>query len=448
MADLDASQRRPISSATVLARRWPLVLLLAIPIAVGAVVGVRSLGRTYEAVAVVTFSPRADVLVAGDVLRLTIPRYATLATADSTFDAARASLGLDSDTSFDVRAEIPPETTNLFLTVNGESADLTAAIANDLARQVVDASERDDLLTSTLLVAAEVPDDTSGPPLVLLYPVAILAALAISAAIVLVIDLVRPRVWTPADVRTLTRAAVLGVIPSARSVRSDPIWTGDHGAVADHVRALRWQTESLRVADRVPVLVVTSPTDGDGKSTVAALLAGSLAQGGRRVALVDGDFGSPSLTDRLSRAFSPRQSVWGRLRRRAVEQPEWLPRPQTLVETARDPLAISEHWWRPSVANLMFLPAAAESSGGTSLAPYVEDLFEALRFEKDWVVVDAPALFGGQSAEVLARSADMVILVVSGGSHRRAVKAASNVLAGLGAPLAGVVVNRSNDLPD
>lgn len=447
MAEADGDQRRPLAGVSVLARRWRLFLLLAIPIAAGALIGANTLGRSYEGVAVVTFSPRPNVLVGGDVLRLTIPRYATLATARTTADAVRVSADVGADVHFAVRAEIPPESINLYLTVNADSADVAARLANGLADHVVQATEDDDLLTGTVLVAATVPAKTSGPPRVLVLVAVFTIAIAVAAAIVLVIELLHPRAWTAADTSAATGAAVLGVIPKSQSVRSDLIRAANHGALSNQVRALRWQIDSLHTAGQAPVLVVTSPYEDDGKTTVAGLLAVSLAQLGRRVALVDGDFGSADLTQRLRRVFRPaptrRKWPW-RPRPKTADQ---LPPPLAPTLTARDPLAISERWWRSSIPGLMFLPASPEPTDGDALAPLVDDLFEALRFEKDWVVVDAPALFDDHSPEVLVAAADMVLVVIRVGTRRRAVKATANVLAGVGAPVVGVVLNRSNDLP-
>lgn len=446
MAEVDESRRNPMANVTVLARRLPLLVLIALPIAFGAILGVNTLGRSYESVSIVTFSPRPNVLVAGDVLRLSIPRYATFATAEATLDAAGLAVGAGPDDEISVRAEIPPETINLHLTVAADSADLAAAFANQLASDVVATTDGDDLLSASVLVAATVPESTSGPSRPLLSAAAILLALAIAAAVVLMIEVLRPRVWTVGDARSTTGSPALGVIPSHRAVRSDLTRAGDRGALAQQVRALRWQVDSLREREQSPVLVVTSPHEGDGKTTIAALLAVSLAQLGRRVALVDGDFGSADLTTRLGASFSPSSSSrW--IPWRHATLPNWLPAPRPLARTARDPVRIGEHWWRSSVPDLLFLPGDPEPTGGDSLAPFVGDLFEALRFEKDWVIVDAPALFGDDSAEVLVSAADMVLLVVETGTQRRSVKAATNVLAGLGAPLVGTVVNRSNDLP-
>jgi capsular exopolysaccharide synthesis family protein len=66
---------------------------------------------------------------------------------------------------------------------------------------------------------------------------------------------------------------------------------------AEAYRTVRANLELMSANGSARHIVVTSATGGDGKSTTAANLAIVVAQGGRRVCLVDADFRRPTLHD-------------------------------------------------------------------------------------------------------------------------------------------------------
>ena len=84
-------------------------------------------------------------------------------------------------------------------------------------------------------------------------------------------------------------------LPSAELVRvvyGDPV-----SRMAEILRRLRSRLKNGAMLDSSPTLLVTSLAAGEGKTTVAANLAASLALDGRRVLLVDANEQHPSLHD-------------------------------------------------------------------------------------------------------------------------------------------------------
>lgn len=68
-------------------------------------------------------------------------------------------------------------------------------------------------------------------------------------------------------------------------------------AEADRYRALRYSVEALRTEAGMPVVAVTSPSTGDGKTLTVVNLAGAFAQAeGARVLVVDADLRRPSVS--------------------------------------------------------------------------------------------------------------------------------------------------------
>lgn len=111
------------------------------------------------------------------------------------------------------------------------------------------------------------------------------------------------RIRTAAQLESATRLQVFGTIPDfrrglaksrrARSKQFLALIDDPDSAAAEAYRALR---SSLRFAAKGQTLnsiAITSAAQGEGKSTTTADLAISLAQGGRRVLLVDADLRRP-----------------------------------------------------------------------------------------------------------------------------------------------------------
>jgi capsular exopolysaccharide synthesis family protein len=149
---------------------------------------------------------------------------------------------------------------------------------------------------------------------------AVMAAL-FGVAVVIVLDRIDTRVRTRRQAEETFGLPVIAELPrrSRRHVRRHPLpaFHDPGGVTAEVLRSLRlsisiaptWHLSALSrngtgaVGSKTPVkldheprsVVVTSTLTGDGKSTLAANLAVSVAEGGRRVLVVDCDFRRPAV---------------------------------------------------------------------------------------------------------------------------------------------------------
>jgi succinoglycan biosynthesis transport protein ExoP len=170
------------------------------------------------------------------------------------------------------------------------------------------------------------------------------------------------------------------------------------------------------------VLVVTSALPGEGKSTVSCNLATALAQGGRRVLLVDADLRCSSIHCHLGISKGPGLTTL------FTTRPTEYPRYQPIAQ----------------LPNLHVLPAGFRPSGPAEIlaSPKMQQLMAAWRTEYDHIIVDTPPLLPFADALVLSARADGVILVTrSGVSRRKALLRARDVLGRSGAKVLGFVLN-------
>ena len=147
------------------------------------------------------------------------------------------------------------------------------------------------------------------------------------------------------------------------------------------------------------VIVLTSPSPGDGKTTVACNLSIAVAEIGRRVLLIDGDLRRP----RLHKVFGVSNN-WG------LSDVLW-------ADTSLETVPISHLVRDTEISGLCLLPGG--SCGGTPsnlfYSPRMSMLLKRLRTEFDMIMIDAPPMIHLADARVLGRLADGVILVIRAG---------------------------------
>ena len=172
-------------------------------------------------------------------------------------------------------------------------------------------------------------------------------------------------------------------------------------------------------------LLVTSPNQGEGKSTTAANLAVTFGQSDRRVILVDADLRRPH----LHRAFDLRNT-------RGLTS--------LLVNGSADARAAPRATMFPNVS---LLPAGASTPNAAELlaSARMRDVLDKLGEVADIVIVDSPSVLGVSDPVILASTGGAGVLVVQAGVTRpRALVRARDALLKTDVVLLGAVINRAH----
>ncbi len=169
------------------------------------------------------------------------------------------------------------------------------------------------------------------------------------------------------------------------------------------------------------VIQVTSPSMGDGKTTMASNLAIAIAQAGKRVVLVDADLRRP----RVHALFGVRPEH-GLSSVIAGE----IPLKDTLLDSGIERLTLLTCGPRP------------ENPSELLTQPQFESVIEELRPQFDFIIVDTPPLLAVTDPAIVVSRMDAVLLTVRVSKNGRpAAERARELLYNVHANVLGVIVN-------
>ena len=193
---------------------------------------------------------------------------------------------------------------------------------------------------------------------------------------------------------------------------------------AEAHRGLRTSLYFSTVGKGHQVIQITSPNPHDGKSTIIANLAVSIAQSGKKIVLIDCDFRKP----RIHQIFGLATSEVGLA--------------SVLLQEADLDQAIQTC----AVAGLHLLPCGPRPTNPAELlsSQRYRELLDQIRTRYDFVLIDTPPLLAVSDPAVVSTQVGGVILVTRlTKTARPAAERAKEILSAMGANLLGVVVNDS-----
>jgi capsular exopolysaccharide synthesis family protein len=255
-----------------------------------------------------------------------------------------------------------------------------------------------------------------------LGPVVALAGVCLAVAW---LEFRRRRIQSSDEVMRGLGMRVVGAVPALPvRVRSRPTAANQSAAgntlleSIDGIRTVLLRDASVQ---ETRVIMVTSAVSGEGKTTLASHLAGSLARSGRRTLLIDCDLRHPAVHQLFELPLSPgfSEAVLGEMH--AVE----VIRPTTIKGLS----VITAGQWDREVMQIM-------------TREEVVGIFEKLKAEYEFIVMDSHPILAATDGLVIGQYADAVLLsLLRDVSQTPRVYAACQRLATLGIRVLGAVVN-------
>lgn len=256
------------------------------------------------------------------------------------------------------------------------------------------------------------------------------ATLAVLAAVVAAVvaagfaDAVDRTVADARQARDLSGTRTLGTVPESRDLPAlHDSGPGDPPEIAESMRALWAATRfALGQSPGCRVVLVASPCNGDGRSTVAVRLAASASMAGTATLLIDGDLRSPHLNAELG--VPPGNGLSELL----AGMPDLAP-----ASTA--------------IPNLGFMPAGAAVGNPYELlnSHCLQEWIGHVRGQYGLVVIDSSAMSGCADALLWTEACDGIVLVLrEEATGRAALAAAMEALAPVRERILGHVLVRGS----
>src|ERR1700734_1646273 len=237
-----------------------------------------------------------------------------------------------------------------------------------------------------------------------------------------------------AEIESITELPSLAIIPRARrssvdqagtlttAQRNIGILTQPKSQFAEAFRSLRTSLLLSTAGHPPKIIVLTSATPSEGKTTAASNLAAILAQRDTRVLLIDGDLRRPNIHHRfgLNGKIGLTTVLTGATKLEAT------------VQTVRE------------IPNLDILPSGPVPPFPTEMlsSGAMEAILKRCAELYDYIVIDSPPILSVTDGVILARQADAVALVVRHGkSSKHVVRRARDILLRSGAGITGIVLN-------
>lgn len=335
-----------------------------------------------------------------------------------------------------------------------ERLERSRRVLEDLSMMVQSRLKEAEITAAVQDSSATVLDEAAGAPTMISQSKAIIFAIAVLAGLLVGVGIAFLREWldttirSEADLAAVTGVAVVGIIPNLQQQSrtgayrlGPPVAVGAggdapkegmpttsrdaHTPAAEAYRSLRTNLNYLTPPKAPRVIVVTSAMPGDGKTTTAVNLAVTLAHQGQRVILIDAEtrrgtvhdvFGippAPGFFDLMYGQASPGECI----RRVAME----------------------------SGGTIDVLPLGSAPSVNPAdllVAQRLQPLFERLRQQYDYVLLDTPPLNLFTDSALIGAQADALLIVARADrTEREELRFAVAQLRNVQVNLAGAILN-------
>lgn len=204
--------------------------------------------------------------------------------------------------------------------------------------------------------------------------------------------------------------------------RSMLAYINPHGTISEQYRTIRNNIHYAAKGSKVRSLLVTSPSEGEGKSTTAVNLAVCMAQRGDRVLIIDAHFRNPIINKIFNVQTSP-----------------------GLSNVLGQQLEIREAIYNTEVEGLDIMPSGLRLYNSTELldSQIMVDIMASTSGQYDMVLLDCPPVLGIPDTNALVSKCDGVLLVLKNGKTQQELALeAKRALLFAKANILGVILNK------
>ena len=223
------------------------------------------------------------------------------------------------------------------------------------------------------------------------YLVAMLLGLMVPMMLIVIFDLLNNKIIGKHDIEHLTKAPIIGYISHSDYHVDDPVAEKPGSTLAESFRAVRTSLSFYTGQTKCPVILISSPVSGEGKTFVSVNLATIISMMRKKVLIVGLDLRRPRVHTilRAGNGHGMSQYLSG----------------TASFEEVIVPTEIENLWFAPSGP---VPPNPAELIG----SPAMKDFIARARNEFDAVIIDTPPVGIVTDALLLSQMANVTLFVV------------------------------------
>jgi capsular exopolysaccharide synthesis family protein len=423
----------------VIRKRWRIIMAAMLVVLAGAALATALSPRIYEAQTqlFVSTSGGADtgaLLQGSNFTQQRVKSYADVITTPKVLDPVIQKLGLNLSAAklgTQITATVPLDTVLIEVAVQSNNPRVAATVADAVGKQFTNtvaelesvAEGKASPVKVTIVSSPTVPTQPISPKPTRNLALGVVLGLLLGLGLALLRDLLDTTIKGEKDCAQVTDATVIGGIAFDPEAPKRPliVQVNPHSPRAEAFRTLRTNLQFVDAANHPLSIVITSSIPGEGKTTTTANLAITMAAGGARVCIVEGDLRRPRLLEYMGMdgAVGLTNVLIGRAHLNDVLQ--------QFGESSLHVLGAG------SVP-----PNPSELLGSAAMSQTLRDLES--RF--DLVIIDAPPLLPVTDAAVLSTIAGGTVVVVGAGMVDRDHLAKSlQSLEAVKGRLLGLVIN-------
>jgi non-specific protein-tyrosine kinase len=275
----------------------------------------------------------------------------------------------------------------------------------------------------SIVEPADPPQRPARPRYLINIGLGLLVGLTGGIGLAFLVENLDTTLYTSEQIEEATQLPTVGRIPAAKDELNIARLPSGHYPQLESFRRLRTNILALDDPDLSQVVLLTSAKRGEGKSTVSANLAVTIAQAGHKVVVVDCDLRLPA----AHKLFD-------------------LPNKRGLTDILTGKVTLEDAMQLSAIPRVQVITSGPLPPNPTELlgSQRMTEVILQLKQQFDFVILDTPALLSVADAAVLASTADTVILVVAQSHTRRSdVETVRQQLSNVRVKSMQVVVNRA-----
>ena len=306
-----------------------------------------------------------------------------------------------------------------------EIADLTEKL-NSLRQSYADFlanSQGGALNILSVVEPANLPSRSVGTNKAIIIILAAAVGFSLAAGAAYLLEYIDRTIKTTTDVERVLNYPVIGYLSEITENGNNATYVLDNPntPLAENIRLLKSNLDFFGLDSPSKSILITSPTQGNGKTTISVNLALAMSQGDQKTVLVDADLRRPAIHTALKLSVKPGLS-------------EIIRGDKTFHSTIRV--------WKKNKLEVITaggrLPNVTEIAGSKrigSVLNSLKDIFEV-------VIVDAPPLVISDAYNLASKVDGVILILVPGQTREEQARVMKEQLERAGAKVIGVVFNK------